>query len=272
MTALVKKIEKPKKADFRQRAHCNPLADFGKSIPKTPKHVNWADHYPKIFGEEEKYEVKVNTNDHPITYPDSPIDSTRNGIDGSKVAILDIGCGFGGLLMDLSPLFPDKLSLGMEIRNQVSNYVGQRIIALRQEDDKGHNISILRTNVMKTITNYFHKHQLEKMFFCFPDPQFKKRNWRRRIISDQLLSVYAYLLQEGGKIYTITDVGDLHDWMKDCLDRHPLFEPVEGDEHEQDPCLPLIRGSTEEGQKVKNIGRFGHESQVCIYRRLLDPQ
>ena len=35
---------------------------------------------------------------------------------------------------------------------------------------------------MRHITNYFRKGQIEKMFFCFPDPHFKKRNYRKRII------------------------------------------------------------------------------------------
>lgn len=33
----------------------------------------------------------------------------------SHVEILDIGCGFGGLLMALSPLFPNKIMLGRSI-------------------------------------------------------------------------------------------------------------------------------------------------------------
>ena len=32
---------------------------------------------------------------------------------------MDVGCGFGGLTVALSPLFPDKGVLGMEIRVKV---------------------------------------------------------------------------------------------------------------------------------------------------------
>jgi tRNA (guanine-N7-)-methyltransferase len=44
------------------------------------------------------------------------------------------------------------------------------------------NITVLRTNAMKYLPNYFEKGQLEKMFFLFPDPHFKEKNHRRRII------------------------------------------------------------------------------------------
>ena len=39
-----------------------------------------------------------------------------------------------------------------------------------------------------------------------------------------LQAVYAFVLREGGLIYTITDVKDLHVWMVDHLDAHPLFQ------------------------------------------------
>lgn len=35
------------------------------------------------------------------------------------MSIVDVGCGFGGLTVALSPLFPDKGVLGMEIRVKV---------------------------------------------------------------------------------------------------------------------------------------------------------
>lgn len=37
-----------------------------------------------------------------------------------QVSIVDVGCGFGGLTVALSELFPDKGVLGMEIRMKVS--------------------------------------------------------------------------------------------------------------------------------------------------------
>ncbi len=38
---------------------------------------------------------------------------------GGEVEFADIGCGYGGLLVQLSPLFPATLMLGMEIRVKV---------------------------------------------------------------------------------------------------------------------------------------------------------
>ncbi len=81
-------------------------------------------------------------------------------------------------------LHSEDLALGMEIRDKVSNFVGDKIKTLRV--NSGHteynNIAVLRTNTMKLLLNYFYKEQLDKIFFCFPDPHFKKYNHRKRII------------------------------------------------------------------------------------------
>ncbi len=108
------------------------------------------------------------------------------------------------------------------------------------------NISAVRTNVMKCILNYFEKGQMEALFFCFADPHFKKKNFRRRIINASLLTEYAYLLKEGGKIYTVTDVKDLYDWNVDYLGKHPLFEEVTGPEKDDDPCVEIMSNKTNE--------------------------
>lgn len=62
------------------------------------------------------------------------------------------------------------------------------------------------------------------MFFCFPDPQFKKKKHGRRIINTGLLSEYAYLLKKGARLYTITDVPDLHAWHLEKLSSHNQFK------------------------------------------------
>ena len=103
---------------------------------------------------------------------------------------------------------------------------------------------------MKHLTNFFHKGQLSKMFFLFPDPHFKKEKRKWRIISPTLLSEYAYLMKPNGRLYTVTDVPELFNWMQQCLNEHPLFQELSDEDIEKDPVVPLVMESTEEGKKV----------------------
>ena len=107
-----------------------------------------------------------------------------------QVEFADIGCGYGGLLsmiitfqlsliykmsnyihliwlkVTLSPMFPENLIVGMEIRVKVSDYVMDRISALRhQHPGKYQNIACVRTNAMKYLPNYFYKGQVHLLYY-----------------------------------------------------------------------------------------------------------
>ena len=66
-------------------------------------------------------------------------------------------------LVSLSPMFPDTLMVGMEIRVKVSDYVMDRISALRkQHEGQYQNIACIRTNCMKYLPNFFSKGQVRR--------------------------------------------------------------------------------------------------------------
>ncbi|KAH7366316.1 hypothetical protein KP509_18G072300 [Ceratopteris richardii] len=266
MASGSKKGQHPRKRFYRARAHSNPLSDSQFPVPVSPAHMDWSDHFPAFFKSNitaapAKYTVKKeNLNGTCSEW------SKAKGVEGDskcssasiidvsvrkaegleickkiqafgdeepKVHFADIGCGFGGLLVKLSPMFPNTLMVGMELRDKVSEYVKDRIIALRKEN---------------------------------PDPHFKERNHRRRIISIALLAEYAHVMALGGILYTVTDVEELGEWMKSCLEAHPLFEEVPLKKQEADPVVGLLKCATEEGQKVE---RNGGKTFYSVYCRVL---
>lgn len=236
------KPDLPRKRYYRQRAHSNPFSDHLLDYPRNPDAMEWGQLYPKYTNSDK------------------------------RVEIADIGCGYGGLMVGLAKEFPETMILGMEIRVQVTLYVEDRIIALREKHEKEQvdfqNIAVLRGNAMKFLPNFFHRGQLKKMFFCFPDPHFKQRKHKARIITTTLLSEYAYVLREHGVLYTITDVEDLHNWMVLHLDEHPLFERLDKEWENEDKCVEIMYGSTEEGQKV---ARNNGSKFLACYKRLPNP-
>lgn len=234
-------IALPQKRHYRQRAHSNPIADHCFDYPSCPEMYDWSTLYPKSELTNETGETKY-------------------------VEFADIGCGYGGLLVTLSTMFPEKLMIGMEIRVKVSDYVMDRIKALRSQNPGSYNnIACLRTNAMKYLPNFFFKGQLTKMFFLYPDPHFKKSKHKWRIISNCLLAEYAYVLREGGHLYTITDVKDLFDWNVKHLEEHPLFERVPEETLDKDPIVEKLYDSSEEGKKVtRNKG----DKFLAVFRRI----
>ncbi|KAI5467674.1 PXA domain-containing protein [Mariannaea sp. PMI_226] len=242
----------PRKKFFRQRAHANPFSDHLLEYPASPDDMDWSAYYPD-FVEERQSE-----------------DATRPTRLKKDVEIVDIGCGFGGLLVGLAPLLPETLILGLEIRTQVTQFVQERIRALRSQNSGGlyQNLGCIRANTMKFLPNFFRKGQLSKIFICFPDPHFKTRKHKARIVSTTLNSEYAYALRPGGIVYTITDVEALHEWMVQHLDAHPAFERVSKEEEDADECVKVMLNETEEGKKVS---RNNGQKFVALFRRLEDP-
>lgn len=302
------KIIIPQKRWYRQRAHANPFSDHSLEYPSQPNEMNWGTIFPKYYDsktgkKKQEYEGK----------------------GGRGVEFADVGCGFGGLLMQLAPLYPETLMLGLEIRVHVTQYVHDKIVALRLAAQQGrleqpssdpstsstppstetsasnptatatdeedldeatanaqlvssahlapgsyHNVGVLRANGMKFLPNFFLKHRLSKLFFLFPDPHFKSRKHKARIISPTLLAEYAYVLRPGGIVYIITDVKQLYDWMDKHLGQHPLFKRLQRDQGKlkDDPCVEAVFTATEEGKKVE---RNRGDKWFSAFERLDDP-
>ena len=242
--------------------------------PESPDQMDWHAHFPNHVPKSS--EIQKMSKEEKDKIP--------------KVSYIDVGCGFGGLLIELSKLWPDKLGLGMEIREKAVEFVRKRINKLQIDSQKAmeknpninhnnqehkqnenitnhkyDNISVIHTNVMKYITHYFEKQSLDCLFFCFPDPHFKKSNFRRRIISSLLLDYYAYLLKDGGLIYNVTDVKELYEWTVSQFDKHPLFQRLTENQVKLLPAVDLISNKTDEAQRVT---RNNWNKHVCVYRRL----
>ncbi|KAK0920365.1 tRNA (guanine-N(7)-)-methyltransferase (tRNA(m7G46)-methyltransferase) [Friedmanniomyces endolithicus] len=256
----------PQKKFYRQRAHANPFSDHDLT-PASPAAMDWSQHYPAFATTTPS---SIPTHD-PRTTPPDPNNEIQVPQISQQVQIADIGCGFGGLLFALAPKMPSTLILGLEIRTSVTEFVQEKAKALRlQHASSGlyRNVSCIRANTMKFLPNFFVKGQLSKIFLCFPDPHFKARKHKARIVSGTLNSEYAFVLAAGGRVYTITDVEDLHLWIAKHFEGHASFERVGEEELEGDECVETMRRETEEGKKVE---RNGGRKFVVVFRRLEDP-
>lgn len=224
------------KREFRARAHSNPLNDGLFKPPLTPADLAM----DKLFR-------------------DPPSD---------RVQWCDIGCGYGGLLASLSAAFPEHTMLGLEIRDRVAEFCRARVVELRKEHAGYGNLAFERSNAMKFLPNYFTRGQLQKLFFCYPDPHFKRKKNRQRIVSSQLLAEYAFVLAEGGIAYVVTDVPELFEWMVERFERHPLFRRRAPHEHAADPVVPFVRDMTDEAQRVDKSDRG---KQDASFERVVNP-
>ncbi|ESL10492.1 tRNA (guanine-N(7)-)-methyltransferase [Trypanosoma rangeli SC58] len=212
-------------------------------------------------------------------HPDSPLELELRCIElfptmpNPVVEIVDVGCAFGGMLFTLSQEFPDVCMLGLEIRPKVVKFAQGKTLAFREAaaNSSHHfcNLWFEQMNVMKFGSNCFRKGQLRALFFCYPDPHWKKKNIRRRIISPGLVHEYAHWLKIGGLLFTVSDVKELEEWMVSCLDGCPLFRRLREEELQSDAMTrKVLNYATDASEDAQRTARKGLQKHYAVYARV----
>lgn len=168
---------------------------------------------------------------------------------------LDIGCGYGKFLMETAKKFPEENILGLEIRGKVFEYVSQKI-------ESCNNCGIIRTNALLFLPNFIEKNSLKKIFILFPDPHFKKRKQKGRIVCKQMMQVLKYLLIEEGELYISTDVKELFQDMCNIIVDSNCF--IELKDTEDDILYQMCYKETDEANRagIKSGHTFGKVFKV----------
>jgi len=127
---------------------------------------------------------------------------------------LDIGSAAGEFLFDLAISNTNWNYLGIEIRERL---VKTAKLKVREREIK--NLYFLfgnANNILNDVRSEFIIKNLKSISFNFPDPWFKKRHHKRRVIQPKFINILSNSLQKGTLIFIKTDVKDLFDYM-DCV-------------------------------------------------------
>ena len=127
---------------------------------------------------------------------------------------LDIGCAAGEFLFDLASVNSNWNYIGIEIRERLVKTAKSKV---REREIKNlHFVFGNANNILNDVQSKFIIKNVKSISFNFPDPWFKKRHHKRRIIQPEFLNTLSYSLQSGSLIFIKTDVKDLFDYM-DCV-------------------------------------------------------
>jgi len=134
--------------------------------------------------------------------------------DNSKLNLhLDIGSASGEFLFDLALCNKSWNYLGIEIRERL---VKNAKLKVKEREIK--NLYFIfgnANNILTDIQSQFIIKNVKSISFNFPDPWFKKKHFKRRVIQPEFINILSNLLQKGSLIFIKTDVKDLFDYM-DC--------------------------------------------------------
>ncbi len=136
-------------------------------------------------------------------------------INGKAPDMIDLGCGKGLFLESLAMLYPEKNILGIELREPFV----KKIITKKKELP---NLSALWYNITNGLY-FIDDETIEKVFFLFPDPWFKKKHFKRRVFNFDLLNEIYRILLPSGKLYIATDIYDVHLYHIEILNNFKKF-------------------------------------------------
>ena len=135
---------------------------------------------------------------------------------------IDIGCGRGRFLSALAPLEPNWNFLGLEIRETLVKDAN-----IRREETGYTNLHFLFCNVthaLPPILATLPDRILKRVTIQFPDPWFKKRHQKRRVVQSSLVEILATYLVPGGEVLLQSDVESVAQEMRDRFSAHPVFQ------------------------------------------------
>ena len=134
---------------------------------------------------------------------------------------IDIGSAKGEFLIELALKYPDWNFLGLEIREPLVNSSERKRRKLKLE-----NLKFLFCNVNVSLDKWLSDldfDQLKRVSIQFPDPWFKRKHFKRRVLKTSLINSIARYMSKDGEIFIQSDILALIESMTHVMDNSIYF-------------------------------------------------
>lgn len=135
---------------------------------------------------------------------------------------LEIGSGKGLFLSNAARLQRETGYIGIELRAKYAHYAASRL-------SRGDltNACMIQGDAELFVRQWIGDNSLDAVHIYFPDPWWKKRHHKRRIMNGPFLREVARILKSGGRLHFWTDVAEYFDISLELLAAEvPLRGPL----------------------------------------------
>ena len=157
--------------------------------------------------------------------------------EGQRPLHLDIGSARGRFLLAMAPRYPAWNFLGVEIRRGLVDAAEHD----RQRLDLT-NLRFLFCNANVSLEDWLAAlpaGQLQRVTIQFPDPWFKRKHQKRRVLQPPLLAAIATALAPGAELFLQSDVVEVIEPMVALTEASGAFERPAADPQPWRPTNPL---------------------------------
>ena len=154
-----------------------------------------------------------------------PIPPLNQVFENPKLPLhLDIGCASGDFLFELSLKNKNWNYIGIEIREKL---VLNANLKMKSRENKNLYFSFGNANnIFNQTNNKSIINLITSISFNFPDPWFKKKHHKRRVIQPKLINLLSNSMKRGSLIFIKTDVRDLFDHMELTISESIKFKKI----------------------------------------------
>ena len=134
---------------------------------------------------------------------------------------LDIGSAKGEFLIELATKYPDWNFVGLEIREPLVSLCEKKKRKLELT-----NLKFLFCNVNVSLDEWLSDldfGQLKRVSIQFPDPWFKRKHFKRRVLKTNILNSIAKAMSKDGEIFIQSDIFKLIEYMTNTIDKNRYF-------------------------------------------------
>jgi tRNA (guanine-N7-)-methyltransferase len=163
---------------------------------------------------------------------------------------LEIGSGKGLFLQTAAADHPERFFVGIEIAAKFANRAAQRL------DRNGlENARMLRGDAKQFLRDVVPDSAVERVHVYFPDPWWRNKHKKRRVLNLETLSNIERVLKPGGEFHFWTDVLDYYEHIcAEVMDRTqllgPRYVPERAAAHHMDYTTHFERRARKDGQPV----------------------
>lgn len=153
-------------------------------------------------------------------------------LKNSKPVDIEIGFGKGQFIVEKAKQYKDINFIGFEVKKGLVDYTISLI-----EKNQLSNIYVEKSYANVSIPQKIPNESIRNVYINFPDPWWKRKHKKRRILQKDFIKLFYNSLQTGGIIYVRTDVKEYADFVEKNFAEFSEFQPVEHDIINQDNIM-----------------------------------
>lgn len=138
----------------------------------------------------------------------------------------EVGSGKGLFMQTAATDHPDRNFVGIEIAGKYARFAAAKLARHGLTNAK-----MLRGDANRLITNHISDGSLAAVHVYFPDPWWKKRHFKRRIMNPVFVKQIQRVLKPGGELHFWTDVEEYFEMALEVLSENTTLQgPLEVNE------------------------------------------